>query len=60
MDLNTIFLDAAPYEKFWNVSRYDLPKLNESIIDNQERYNKNENAKEARKFFIKLWKGILE
>ena len=57
---NHYFFDVVPYEKFGNVSRNDLPKSNESIVDNQERYNKNENAKEAREFFIKLWKGILE
>ena len=53
-------LDVVPYNKYGNASKDDLPISGEKHGQNENRYNKDFDAQQAREIFEEGWQGIRE
>ena len=55
-----LMLDINPYNKYGNASKDDLPISGEKHGQNENRYNKDFDAQQAREIFEEGWQGIKE
>ena len=53
-------LDVVPYNKYGNASKDDLPTEGEKYGQNNNRYDKDFDAQQARQTFEEGWKGLKE